>query len=254
MDIHITDIYRLCRDAVRFFPATSPVRLCSQLQAFRVLQHDPGHNAEVGTDTLGAIPVDRNSPFFYSKKWELNKFDANRLSYQYPILTAFELTNHADSSVFLGKANRIYLVELAVLDSYQADKGKGGAETCGGRSINQIYLNSESLLDSVLKYIGGAVVATTNVDPVQKIYYVPFLDAAVTAGDIASYSVIADFGKVVAGNNQAPRFDRVEYPAKGVYGTKVQLKIRVQNCPTFEFNTEALDLGVVGFEIGCDNC
>ena len=57
-----------------------------------------------------------------------------RLSYQYPILTAFELTNDADSSVFLGKANRTYQVELAVLDSYQADKGNGGAENCGGRS------------------------------------------------------------------------------------------------------------------------
>lgn len=251
MELSIKDIYRLLRDAVKYYPSTSPIRPCRQLQTFRVLQRDPRTNAEVGTDNMGAVPTDKDSPFFYSRKWELAKFNPNKVEFDYPVLTGFEMVNEANGSLFAGQFNRTYMLEFSVLDVFRPDRTKGGFDNCDARSINQIFLDTEVLLDSVLKYLGGAVTATTNVDPVEKVYYKPFLDLAVTAGEITSYNVIRQIGPVLSGLNQNLRFIRVEYPTKNIYGTKVQVKFRTTNCETVTFPNTALNLGVIGFEIGC---
>ena len=254
MNLAISDYYRILKDAVRYFPASVPVRKCTQLQTFRVLQQDPRRNSEIGTDTLGAIPVDKDSPFFYSRSWELKGSTANRLSYEYPVLTAFEMSNETNGGVFAGSFSRSYFLELAVLDSYQGDKAKDSVQSCGGRSINQIFLDTEYLLDSALRYLGGMVTATTNVDPVEKLYFLPFLEAAKTNGDITSFSVKSYPGATLGGDNQSVRFVRVEYPAKNIFGTKVQIKIKVQGCPTVDFTNEVPQITAIGFEPGCQNC
>lgn len=254
MNIQITDIYRILRDAVRYSPTASPVRPCLQMQTFRVLQKDPRTFSEVGTDTLGVIPTDKANPFFYSRSWELAKFSPNSISYKYPLLAAFEIANDVDGGAFAGQVTRTYLLELSVLDTYQGDKGKDAPQSCAGRSINQIFLDTEVLLDSVLRYLGGIVTATTNVDPTEKIYFKPFLEAAQVAGDISSFSVKTYPGTIISADNKSLRFLRVEYPAKNIYGTKVQIKVKVSNCPTVEFATDALSLGTIGFEAGCLNC
>jgi hypothetical protein len=254
MNLQITDFYRIFRDAVRLSPTSSPVRPCLQLQAFRVLQKEPRTFSEVGTDTLGVIPTDKDNPFFYSRSWELSKFSPNAISYKYPLLTAFELANDTNAGVFAGQVNRTYLLELAVLDSFQGDKSKDAPQSCAGRSINQIFLDTEVLLDSVLRYLGGIVTATTDVDPVEKIYFKPFLEAAQTAGDITSFSVKSSPETLITADNQKLRFIRVDYPAKNIFGTKVQIRIKVSNCPTIAFSTESVSLGTIGFEAGCSNC
>lgn len=253
MELSITDIYRVLRDAVKYFPQSpDPVRVCRQLQTFRVLQRDPRTNAEVGTDTLGATPADKDSPFFYSRKWELSKFNPNALGFNYPVLTAFEMSNETVGSIFVGQYNRTYFLEFAVLDVYRPDKTKGRFDVCEARSINQIFLDTEFLLDSAIKYLGGAVIATTSIDPVEKVYFKPFLDEAVAQGDITSFDVKFHVGPMLSGLNPNLRFVRVEYPAKSLYGTKVQIKFKTSNCETVTFNPDALDLGVIGFEVGCD--
>jgi hypothetical protein len=255
MNLQLSDIYRIFRDAVRYSPPTVPIRPCLQLQAFRVLQRDPRQNSELGTDTLGVIPTDKDSPFFYSRPWELAKFPANAVSYKYPILTAFEIANDGENVLSPGGTiTRTYTLELSVLDSFQGDKGKNAPQSCDGRSINQIYFDTEVLLDSVLRYLGGIVTATTDVDPVEKVYNVAILEALKTANTINSYSVKTYPGTVLAGDNKSLRFVRVEYPARNIYGTRVQLKVKVSNCPTINFASDVLSLGTIGFEAGCQNC
>lgn len=256
MNLAITDYYRILKDSVRFSsPVNTPIVLdCLQLQTFRVLQRDPRTNSEVGTDTLGVIPTDSETPFFYSRSWELSGFPANQINYKYPLLSAFEIMNEADTGVFSAQVGRTYTLELAVLDTFQGDKSNASSVNCAGRPINQIYLDTERLLDTSLRYLGGIVTATTNVDPVEKVYFKPFLEAAQTAGDISSFDVRTYPGTILAGDNKNLRFVRVEYPAKNIYGTKVQLKIRVSNCPTIDFETSAISLDKVGFESGCKIC
>lgn len=254
MNIQLTDLYRILRNAVRFFPQAVPVKMCAQLQTFRVLQRDPRTNAEVGTDNMGAVPIDKDSPFFWSRKWELAKNNPNDLSYNYPVLTAFELYNETNGDLLNGTVSRMYSIELAVLDKYVADVTKGSGRPCESRSINQIFLDTELLLDAAIKYLGGSVVALTNVDPVEKIYFKPFLESAKLAGDIVSFEVRKELGPIFGADNRNLRFVRVEYPGKNLFGTKVQLKMKVHNCPTIDFTSDVPDLGIVGFEIGCRTC
>jgi hypothetical protein len=250
-NITISDFYRVCRNAARFFPATSPVRACLQLQAFRVLQRDPRQNAEVGTDTLGAVPTDKGSPFFWSRQWELSKYAAGKLGYSYPLLTAFEMINETTSGVFTGKFGRTYTIELSVLDVFKPEGCKAvPANACDGRSINQIYLDTEFLLDYALRYIGGTVVATITSDPVPKVYNKEYLQAVYPG----NHTIITDFGFIWAGQNQKLQFVRVEYPTKQIYGTKVRVAFKVESCPAISFKTDAVAPGVVGFELGCENC
>lgn len=250
MNLSISDFYRICRNAVIFSPPTSPVKPCLQLQAFRVLQRDPRTNSEIGTDTLGAVPTDKGMPFFWSRKWSLAKSEPGGLSYGYPLLTAFEIINETDSAIFQGKASRTYTIELSVLDSFRPELFKGKVTACDGRPINQIFLDTEYLLDSALKYIGGSVIATTTGDPRQKVYYKPFLDAVMPG----NYTSVLDVGQHLGGINQSLRFARVEYPVKNIFGTKVQIKFKAQSCPTIDFTTAVPDLDKIGFEAGCQDC
>jgi hypothetical protein len=94
------------------------------------------------------------------------------------------------------------------------------------------------------------VIATTTADPVQKVYYRPFLEATVPG----NFNIVLDLGQAIAGANQSFRFARVEYPVKNIYGTKVQIKFKAQNCPTIDFNTSVPNPGKIGFEAGCQDC
>lgn len=252
MNLTISDFYRVCRNAVRFFPATSPVQQCKQLQTFRVLQRDPRTNAEVGTDTFGAVATDRNSPFFWSRKWESAKFDPNNLSFIYPALVAFEIVNETTSDIFVGKASRTYTVELSVLDVYLPDdcKAPSTSKPCAGRPINQIFLDTELLLDSVLKYIGGTVIATTTADPPARVYNKQLLESTLPN----DHFITLDMGAIWKSRNPKMVFTRVEYPVKNIFGTKTRFQFVADNCPTILFNSTLPNTATIGFEAGCSNC
>lgn len=252
MNLTISDFYRICRNAVRLFPATSPPQRCRQLQTFRVLQRDPRQNAEVGTDTFGAVPTDKDSPFFWSRKWELAQFKPDKLAYEYPAFVAFEIVNETTGDIFVGKASRTYTMELSVLDVFNPElcKQPSTSRPCDGRTINQIFLDTELLLDSVLKYIGGTVIATTTADPVQKVYNKAMLESLLPN----DHTVILDLGTIWKSRNPKMNFSRVEYPVKNIFGTKTRFQFVVDNCATISFNDTVGDIGTIGFEAGCSNC
>lgn len=251
MNLTISDFYRICKSSVRLFPATSPVNTCKQLQTFRVLQRDPRQNAEVGTETFGAVPTDKDSPFFWSRKWELNKYKIDKLSYEYPAFVAFEIVNETNGDIFTGKASRTYTVELSVLDVFKPESCKTfTSNQCEGRTINQIFLDTELLLDSALGYIGGTVIATTTADPVQKIYNKQILQSLYPN----DHNIVIDLGTIWKSRNQKMIFSRVEYAVKNIYGTKTRFVFVADNCQSITFNNSIEDLGTIGFEAGCTNC
>lgn len=252
MNLTISDFYRICRNAVRLFPASSPAQRCKQLQTFRVLQRDPRQNLEVGTDTLGAVPTDKDSPFFWSRKWELSKYKIDQLSYEYPVFLAFEIVNETTSDIFVGKASRTYTIELSVLDVYTPDlcKQPSTSRPCDGRPINQIFLDTELLLDSVLVYIGGTVIATTTSDPIPKIYNKQILQSMFPN----NHNITLDLGTIWKSRNPKMTFSRVEYPVKFLFGTKTRFQFVVDNCETITFNNTVAEIGTIGFEAGCSNC
>ncbi|MGL4640885.1 MAG: hypothetical protein ACRCVX_14270 [Shewanella sp.] len=245
MDIGLSDFYRILRDAVKYYPATSPVQKCKQLQSFRVLAHDPATNSDLFTPTLGAAPTDKIYPFFWSRKWELNGSPFGELSFDWPLLTAFEtICTESDGEM-------IYRIELAVLDVYQPDKCDNYASaSCDSRPINQIYMDTKALLLGALDYVYGTVLATTTIDPVEKIYNHDFL--------VQNYPNDHDikmwYGINWSNQNRQNRYACVEYPTNKIYGTKAQIDIRIPQCEEVIFNMQVSNPQSIGFEAGCKNC
>lgn len=247
----ISDFYRVLKNAVRLFPATSPVKRCLQPQSFRVLARDPRSNAEIGTDTLGASPTDKTLPFFWSREWELKKSSPGALSFGFPLVTAFEIVNQTNGDIFRGKASRTYTVEIACLDVFKPEAcNQPNPDSCDGRPINQIYLDTERILDGVLRYVGGTVVAVTDADPVEKIYNEQFL----IANFPGQHNVRVRLGDVWAGKNTSMQFTRVEYPTRNIFGTKTRFVFHVDSCPETVFNSTVTNPGLIGFEAGCTDC
>ncbi len=249
--LNISDFYRILKQAVKLYPATSPVKRCLQPQSFRVLARDPRANAELGTPTLGASPTDKTLPFFWSREWELNKSAPGNLTFGFPLLTAFELSNQTNGDVFRGKTARTFSIELAVLDVFKPEAcNTPKPDSCDGRPINQIYIDTERILDGILRYIGGTVTATTDTDPVEKVYNEQVLQATIPG----EYNIKMRLGEIWAAKNTQMTFTRVEYPALNIYGTKTRFVFMVQECPETIFNSTVFAPEIIGFEAGCTNC
>lgn len=250
-NLTILDFYRVCRNGVRLFPATVPAKTCLQLNAWRVLQRDPRLMLEIGTDTLGAVPTDKDTPFFWSRLWEQRKFDPGALGYTYPLMTAFEIVNETNGNghPFDGNTSRQYTVELAVLDVFKPDACKTpNPGACDGRPVNQIFLDTELLLDSMLRYIGGTVIGTTTANPTPMVYNRMYLET------LPGHNITMDIGAVWKSKNTKLVFSRVEYVAKNIYGTKCRFTFVADKCPTIQFNPSIADPKLIGFEAGCSNC
>lgn len=253
MNLSLSDIFRIGRDAVRLFPANAE-RPCLQLQAFRVLTRGGGA-AEIGTDTLGAVPTDKDSPFFWSHKWENARFSPNALTFNYPILTMFEIAGETGSSPFRPPYWRDYAIELAVFDTYRDDCVQGKHSGCEARTVNHIYADTEFLLDSALQYFGQTVVATTDRDETPKVYYGPYLQAEKDAGRIGTFEVRYRLVQHLNEMNKTVRFAPVDrFATQKVFGTRCIINFRTNTCPAAAYNTELEGFGTVAFEAGCKNC
>lgn len=252
MELSLLDIYRIGRDAVRFFPAQSPPIPCLQLQAFRVLQRD--RDSELDTDTLGAVPTDKDSPFFWSRKWANTKFNPNALGYDPPFLTMFEVVNTFERPAFEKGNRRCYALNLTVWDKYKEECTLGNHTGCESRPANQIYVDTGILLDTVLHYIGQTVIAYTSADPVEKVYYKPYLDFLKLNGDITSFDIVKDFQESLNGHNKQNRFVRVERTTSKMFGTSTQINFCTTNCPTIEYDNTLPDFGTMAWQAGCSNC
>lgn len=251
--LSLLDLFRIGMNAVKMFPLVNPVRKCLQLQTFRVLQKARGD--ELGTDNLGAVATDKDNPFFWSRAWARLKSNPNSLKYDYPLLTMFEVSNETGMGLFSKGFKRTYTIEIAALDLFREDCTGPGKKGCEARPINQIFIDTEMLLDSALQYFGKTVIATTSDHPVTpKVYYLPYLKAQKDAGVITSYAVKYALEASLNTANARTRFARVEYPLKGIYGTKAMLSFVTQNCPVVTYNTNLPDFGSASFEAGCQDC
>lgn len=241
VNLTIKDFYRIVKNAVRYYPATSPVRKCLQPQTFRVLARDPRSNAEIGTDTLGATPTDKTKGFFWSRIWEQKKSAPGDLSFEYPIVVCFPLSRKKNT----------YSIEIAVLDVYKPESCVDDQlNTCDGRPINDIYIDTEQILESVVDYVMSSVSATTQTDNIEKIYNNDFL--------IANYpnqhNVMSHIGAAWKSKNQDLYYSYVEYAAKNIFGTKTRIDVNFPECNTTVFNTLIDEPEKIGFEAGCTNC
>lgn len=251
MIFSLEDIYQIGKYAVQLFPA-NPDYPCLQAQTFRVLQFERG--SEVGTPNLGAVSTDKDTPFFWSRKWHNAKHNPNALSFEYPVVTMFEVIGETTKPAFAKGFQDCYTIEIAVLDVYREDCTDGSKRGCTARPVNQIFIDTRIILNSILQYFGNIVTATTSADPVEKAYYKPYLDYLLGNGDITAFNVITTLQNSLNAANPRMRFTRVERPAQKIYGTKTQFIFCTSNCPFVEYDNTMTDFGTLAFEAGCRDC
>jgi hypothetical protein len=249
-DLTINHLYAILRDAVKYSPTNSG-GTCQQLQTFRVLQLDRGE--ELGVDGMGAKYSDRNTVFFFSRSWDRQKQNPNKITADFPVLTAFELSSELPKSAFENQSKQVHSIEVSVIDQYKEDctsKSLG----CDSRTINQIYSDTETLLFKALQYLAGAVIAYTPENETPAIYNVSQLEYLKNEGSISSYEVIKEIGAQLAGENKGMSVQKVEMPTQKLYGTRVRFTFPIIRCNISEYAASYKTIQPISHESGCVDC
>jgi len=251
MELTINQFYEIGKNAVRLY-ANGRTAKCLAPQAWRVLQRDRG--TDISTENLGVVQSDKDSPFFWSRQWMLNKCRPNAVSFEYPLVTAYEV-NFTDKGLPMsGGVRRDYTLEIAVWDVFRDDCLDGKRGECAARSINQIFADTDAILNNVLAFYRDQVLATTSKDPTERLYYLPWLKEQLRLGNIERYNVTYSLANTLGAKNQSVPFSRVERPAQKLYGTKARIVFSTSNCPAPVFDLSAKEYGVLAFEAGCQDC
>lgn len=78
------EFYSLLRDAVRFYPINTKAHPAPQ--SFAVLDGPE----QINEENLGKTIAEHRLPYFWSRSWEAAKFHPSKVSFQYPLIYAWE--------------------------------------------------------------------------------------------------------------------------------------------------------------------
>jgi len=244
------DFLESLRQAVMFSP-TSADGKCHQLQTFKVLE--VGFGGLVRSSNLGGTICDKGKPFFWSRLWHSLSYNPNRVEFDFPVLIAVETGYTVDKP--LAKNNtRSYNFNLTVLDKHVETKGTAGCEGCNGRTINEIYEDTESLLFQALHFASKTTYAVLS-DGTTGHFNRDMLDAWIDLGHITTYEPTTAPGTTwEIGIKNASAY-KASIPAEGLYGNSIAITLEIKGCDEAEYNFRNLpDFGVLSHEVGCKNC
>lgn len=225
MKFNFEDLCWLFRDAARYFPVNS--ERCRQIQSFRVLQED--YAAELATSNFGASICDKGKPYFYSRQWEASGYREDSITAEFPVLTAMEVFESGMRKEPFTTGNYSLKFELAVVDRYTPDKTT--CKGCEARVIDELYRDTQELLNMVLAFIGESSVYVLNSD--RSIIANPtVMKLWDESAQIAGYEASHPIGSLLQSKNQRAPLKRVFMPTDHFYGTMVVLEVDLLDCQT----------------------
>lgn len=244
------DFLEALKQAVMFSPE-SVGGACYQLQTFKVLEH--GGGGVIRSSNFGGTICDKGKPFFWSRLWHNNKYNPNGIGFDFPALVVTE-TGYSVDSPLSRRNKRSYTFNISVMDKYVEAKGPKGCEGCNGRTINEIYEDTEVLLFQALHFVSKTTYAElSNGDKGQ--YNRDMLDAWVTLGYITGYTATKSIGAVLEGSVKNSPAYKASIPAEGLYGNSITITVDLPVCDETVWNFEKLpDFGVLSHEAGCTTC
>lgn len=248
MGITLTDFYKILKEFVRYYPDG----ICVSPQTFRAFQK--GMALELSTSNLGALPTEKDSPFFYSKAWANKFYSPNALTFKFPVVGTLVLSTDVTDTT---KRNQKHCetIELMVLDVLSENCGTPKAQGCESRSINEIFADTKTTLSQAIWFLSGVVLATVNGGATPKIYHVQALGEQKMAGEISSFEIKKRVGWDILAANQTLQFLKVEKPAQAIFGTSVVLKVCFLECQDEPIDFSLLqNTAILSFESGCQNC
>ncbi len=241
------DIYRAFEHAVKFSPACDDK--CRQLQTFRVLEQ--GGGGQLTAANFGATFCDRNKPYFWSRAWH-NSGYKEKIMFDFPVLSIIE-TNYNIERPLDFRGARCYDFNISVLDKYTADCEKGKCSGCNGRTINEIYEHTETLLFASLQFLSGLIEATLP-DGTTGIFNRAMLDAWKAAGYISDYDQGATIGDTLTARTKNASAYKASIPAEGLYGNSISLTMCLTPCEETQYNFNNPDFVDISRVSGCTNC
>ncbi len=224
--ITIDQFYSLLRDAARSSPPVENAP-CLQIQAFRALAFEDA--TEITAPNFGASVCDRERPYYWSRLWAASGYDESQIQAEFPVLAAFERTG-VRKNAFNPQNSTLSEIEIAVIDRYDTEGCESGnCKGCAGRTRMEIFRDTRYLLSYVLQYIGGAVYA--DIDGIGKgLFHGATLETLSTSNEIAAFSIISDFGAMIAGSNLETRLFNVEFVSARYWGTGVIVNVKTLDC------------------------
>jgi len=183
--INIDQFSQLINDFVRYYPRGE--YKCHQPQTYCLL----AELSELNTPHLGQRVIDKDKPYFFSRKWALDNYNTNKISYDYPGVFMFEENSVSNSLFENRKIKKETNLEIAVLDSYDLDCKSEAANYCKKRTKYEIYKDTEDILDNLIFFLRSIrVYMITTAGPINQTLYgqEQLLIKLLADGEINSYS------------------------------------------------------------------
>mgnify|MGYP003402310984 CR=1 FL=1 len=214
-------IIRALKESVMYSPQAE--MKCRQLQAFKVLER----GGLLVSENLGATICDLNKDWFWSRVWSANKVKAGKINWDFPLLVVIE-RGFTAASPLVNKGKQCVTYNISVLDKYTADCEKGACGGCSGRTINDIYADTEYLLFQALSYISGMKFITVG----STVYSMHDgeLQKHLDSGAITSYTEGKGWGYIVANDTKSAEGYKTSIEAEGIFGTSINVTICNDRC------------------------
>lgn len=243
------DFFNALKQAVIFSPQCA--ERCKQLQTFRVIE--TGGGALINSANFGATVCDKDKPFFWSRRWHERKYSAQKVDFEFPALSIVETSYTVDQP--LNASNkRCYEFNIAVLDKYAADCEKMKCTGCTGRTINEVYEDTENLLFQALAFVGGFMGATLTPGG-EGFYHEGLLNAWKQAGFIQDFVPGKRWGSKIAQNVKDATAYKVSLDSAKMYGNAINITVCFDTCENTEYRFEnAEEFALLSKSAGCQNC
>jgi len=246
MAINKQDFYNALKNAVIFSPACSDK--CRQLQTFRVLEQ--GGGAAMKAENFGATVCDKDKPFFWSRAWHNNKYKGAP-TWEFPALVVIERSYTVDRP-FAAMNTRKFEFNISVLDKFSVGTDKTVCTGCAGRTINEIYEDTEALLFQALSLIGKTRLYEINGEI--SLYTPEMVQAMQDAGMIRSITESQGWGSLQAQGVKEQGGYKAAIPQENLYGNSINLVVDMKYCDETVWNFDGIENMPVMLSQACKTC
>ena len=253
----LENYFAAVRDAVKYYPIPPKAEdMCEQPQTFVVLEA----LSDMSMENLGRTPCDRGKPYFYSRLWEDMKYNPSKIAFKFPLVGLLELSGESYNA-FARDYEQCHNFQLVVVDTFSENCLKGKCSGCDGRNGNEIFRDTEIMLNKVLKYLSSCNAVRYDGNTELFLHPQSLSDELVAKNVYTTYETDVKetnmFQKSLRDNNKNPNIFRFAGRNGGgktvndLYGTVINLRFCLNRCiDAFTPNYRIGDFGVTK-DIGC---
>jgi len=227
--IQIDQILYQLRAAVKHFPVNpDPSKM---INTFAVI----GSWADLDADNLGKYIDYKDTPYFYSRRWENLRFNPSRLEVDYPVMVVWE-TGQTHSELFTyNKSKVLYGLQIAVLDRFKRVGENHIRSQADHKVKEQIYIDTELLLLTAVNYLND-VIAIQLPDGSKELIHSDLFANSLESIGTKDRVMTNEFSNMLHRYNRNVQGNRWEGGKSDLYGTFINLQFELKGCLKPDFN------------------